>query len=204
MLAQQKADKSERKVSIGVATDIFKYINDTYSLEIEGKKTSSYLAHTLRIEHINGRTNDKYFGIFSEGKDVVNGFGVGISQKWTAKKGAYGKFPYLMYGVSLRKISIKYKDVGFNSYQSDGLDYYQYGTFDDEVEIKSSLINLLTGVRLTAADHLIFDVYIGPAYRTSNSRSTYKGYREYNKDYSSFDYEGWLLQAGLKVGFKVR
>ena len=200
--AQHKENRPERIASFSASVNVFPMLNDIYRLDIEGKKTKSYLSHVFSTELINGFTKDGSDRLFNENPDKISGWGLGIHQKWVAKKGAKGNFPYISYGALIRDISIAYDGVGFTSYQENSLDYYRYGPFSDQLKIKGTVYDLIAGVQFINS-HLLFDCYFGVAYKKSSSRSNYSGFREYNGDYSSFAYKGWAPQIGAKIGIKL-
>lgn len=203
LLIAQQQGRRERKTSFNVSTDILQYFNDTYRIDIEGKKTNASLSHFLTIEYLNGKTNNHTAWLFHEDTDPITGFGVGIHQKWVAKKGNNKSTPYLAYGIGLRKVSINYSEVGFSRYTENSLDYYTYGPFNDELKIKSGMANVIGGIQFLHSTNIIFDGYLGVVYKISDTASNQRGPREYNKSSSSFAYEGLAFQLGAKVGFKI-
>ncbi|WP_207533552.1 hypothetical protein [Desertivirga arenae] len=203
-ISQAQGDqKQEKKASITVSTDLLQYFNDIYKYDIEGKKTDSHLSHFLSIELVNGRTNNQSAWYTNSGTDPISGFGLGIHQKWVARKGNPKSTPYIAYGIGLRKVFIKYSAVGFSRYTENSLDYYIWGPYNDKVEIKSGMANAIGGIQFKHSTNIVLDGYFGIAYKISDSNSLKIGSREYNKTFSSFAFEGLGFQVGAKLGFKV-
>ncbi|WP_207421772.1 hypothetical protein [Desertivirga brevis] len=203
ILLAQKEQKHESKATFIVSTDLLHYFNDTYRIDIEGKKTDSHFSHFLSVDFLNGNTNNRAAWLFHSGTDPVSGIGLGIHQKWVSKRGNNKSCPYIAYGINLRKVSIRYSEVGFSRYTENSLDYYSYGPYDDEIEIKSGVANVIGGIQLTHSTNIVLDSYLGVAYKLSDSKSGNLGYKEYNKSFSSFGSEGLGFQMGVKLGFKI-
>jgi len=200
---QQKESKPAKKVEFSLALNVLNMVNDTYRFDLEGKKASSCLSHIVTGELINGYTNsDMRSFLWDASTDKVNGKGLGLYQKWSLYKKRTGEIPYICYGLTFRDVQITFDDEGYIAFVENSLEYYRYGKYRNTINVKTALYNFMAGVQFKSKPGFIFDTFLGIGYKDSSNDDKYIGEKTYRKRQSSFAYNGWITQAGFKLGFR--
>jgi hypothetical protein len=175
-------------------------VNNALRADIELKLRSPLLNVVLSPELYTGTVKDRY-AYRDQYRDNLGGIGIGISHKLDLSK--RNVRPYVSYGITYRSLKIDYDDEGFLPYTKEGLLYYEYGTFNDRLNIRSTLLNAVGGIQFITKKRFVFDVYLGAGYKNSSKSSSFSK-REYHHGTRSFAYNGNLFLSGFRIGYQLR
>ena len=133
----------------------------------------------------------------------VNGFGLEVLQRHylTGRAGFNEKRFYLAFGPNFHWFNVTFNKEGFQEeLGSDGLVYYRGGRREFYQKItRWGAVGMLGLQQPMATDRLLIDLYLGPGYKYSSSRTNYTTER-FTERTSDFGYFGFYLLAGFKVG----
>lgn len=196
-IGQEKKSKMELIASV---QPLYAFSN-ALRMDVELKLQNKYLNFIISPEIYGGYVYDKYS--YKDRKvDDLEGAGIGLSHKINLNNKR--NKPYLNYGIMYRELQINYEEEGFVPYQKDGLEFYEYGPFLDNLKISSVLLNACLGLQTTNFDRFILDFYAGAGYKISSKKSAFPDKRGYDQEYISYAYNGAVLLAGIKFGFQFK
>ncbi|MEJ7560148.1 MAG: hypothetical protein WKF66_17695 [Pedobacter sp.] len=191
------------KTAISVSLQPFFLVNNTLKADLEIQPIGRKFNYVITAELYDGPMLDdddfSYTSRFPE--DQINGFGLGILQKYKFKNQLSS--PYLAYGVTFRHQEVAIETEGFYSTEKDGLMYYDYG------DIKKRLINdaILFSATLgyqKVSRNVVYDLYFGFGYKLPLNDTKFGGYRRYEQGITSIAYKGFGMLVGFKLGYQFQ
>ncbi len=199
LLMGQQKQTEQPKFGVNVFAQPLFALNNAFKTEVEFNTRNKYLNVVLSPEIYGGQVDEKWSNK-GEGTDKLTGFGIGLSNKMNlSTKGG----PYLSYGLVYRNLQVNYNDEDYVPYEKDGLQFYEYRQFSDQLKINSVLLNTTLGVQIFALENSMLDFYFGGGYKFSKKSSAFPEQRQYDQRPASFAYNGFLFIAGIKIGFKI-
>jgi len=201
---QPEEDNNDESVAVSVRLTVepLYLFNRTAKAALETKKPGSRLAHIVSPELYFGTVYDKSLMEFKKrSADKLFGFGIGLQQKLYGKDKQHG--PYFAWDAAYRHLIINYSTEGFIPYEKDGLQYYDYGPYSKDLKIHSFMGSLLGGIQLHSESDMLFDFFLGFGYKASTKKGN-EHPREYNQEFSSYAYNGFLYRMGFRIGYQIQ
>lgn len=199
-----KAQQDSTKASNHTINLLFQPLfigNKAIKLDLEFQRSQSRFAYVITPELYSGIISDTETSK-NASEDRINGFGIGIQQKLKFKKEPVSH--YFSYGLTYRYNKITYDSEGFIPYQENGLNYYDYGPYKNDMKINSILLSGVLGFQESYWDILLADLYLGFGYKLPDVKIDNPGVRQYSKYFTSPAYKGVLLLAGIKIGVQIK
>lgn len=199
--ASNEAGKNA-KLAVSVAVQPLYAISNAGKFDIELQNSASRFAYIISPEIYGGSLRDvsPFQNQVGVNKDRLSGFGIGLLQKYYVNE---SKRPYVAYGLTYRYQTIAFEAEGYDTFEKNGLTYYQYGPIKDKWKINSFLISTVIGYQKIKHDFL-YDVYLGFGYKKPSVESKYPEARKYDEGVYNFAYTGLVYHMGFKIGFNIR
>lgn len=200
---QLKEEIAVNKNAISVTIQPFYLLKNAAKIDIEFQKSGRNFAYILSPEVYAGNVRDAttLSSIRNENTDKINGFGIGLLQKYKKKDKIGG--PYLAYGVTYRYQTIDYESEDFKQFEEDGFTFYEYEPIKDVLKINSFLFSGTFGFQKVKRD-FVYDLYTGFGYKKPSIKSTYPEARKYNQGFNSYAYDGVVFLLGFKMGYQIK
>ena len=196
---------SNYRLSI-TAQPIFLF-NSAFKIDAELQRKQNKNAFIGGLEIYTGKTNLLYNNINIDDENIddeVNGFGLNLAYKLKLKNSDEIRGFYFSPGITLRNFNINTKGEGFYTYKEGGVEYITYGLIDKDYNIKGALIYGNFGFQKAWKSTLVLDLYTGIAYKNSTRIDDLELSRDYEKPTYGYNYNGYLIQAGVKIGFQIK
>ena len=201
----QKEAKGNPLVSVSIQPLFL--LNNALKLDAEIQKEGSRLVFIVGGEMYNGQIKSLYQQVNSFGEaieDHVSGFGVNAALKYiVSRKGANGSY-YISPGITYRNIDLTLKGPGFYSYLENDIEYIAYGETEQQFNRKPLLVYGNFGFQYAKRNALVIDVFGGIAYKSLAENAALRQIRDYEKPMFGYEYAGFLIQAGVKLGFQFK
>ena len=202
VVGKAKIDSLPQQASLSISLQPFFLLNNALKVDMEWQRAESQFGYIFTVESYNGRVEENKYNYSSYGhNDPVNGFGVGVAQKYRLKSGRSG--PYVAYGMTYRYLEITMETEDFYQYQENGLTYYDFGALKKNNVISSGLFSAVFGYQ-KVADNFVYDLYLGMAYKAQFKSTDFGGGRTYDQYQYSYAHKGATMLVGLKIGYQFR
>lgn len=182
-------------------------LNGAFKLDAELQQKDNRNAFIGGLEIYTGKTSLLYNDLNIDDDNIddeVNGIGINLAYKLKFKNSdIIGGF-YFSPGITLRNFKINTKGEGFYSYQEGGIEYITYGLINKDYNIKGALLYSNFGFQKAWKSTLVIDIYTGIAYKNSTRNNDLEVSRDYEEPVYGYNYRGYLIQAGVKIGFQVK
>jgi len=186
--------------------------NSAFKVDAELQRKENKNAFIGGLEIYTGKTNLLYNNTNIDDENIddeniddeVNGFGLNLAYKLKLKNSDEIRGFYFSPGITLRNFNINTKGDGFYTYKEGDVEYITYGLIDKDYNIKGALIYGNFGFQKAWKSTLVLDLYTGIAYKNSTRNDELELSRNYEKPNYGYNYNGYLIQAGVKIGFQVK
>lgn len=204
-VSNDKTAKSNYPLNITIQP-IF-LLNGAFKIDAELQQKENKNAFTGGLEIYTGKTNLLYNNSDVDDTNIddeVNGIGLNLAYKLKINHSdKIGGF-YFSPGITLRTFKLNTNGEGFFTYEDGGVEYITYGLIDKDYNIKGALIYSNFGFQKAWKSTLIMDFYTGIAYKNSTRNDELELSRDYEKPTYGYNYSGYLIQAGVKIGFQIK
>ncbi|OAQ38237.1 hypothetical protein A5893_15685 [Pedobacter psychrophilus] len=175
-----------------------------FDAEIQQKEKSS--AFVVGLEVINGKTDLLYRNINDDEaeKDYVSGGGINLAYKLKLKPTEKLTSFYFSPGITLRTLEFAVKGDAFYSYIEDGIEYITFGESETKYPINSGFLFANFGYHKVWNTNILLDTYFGYGYKMSSRNELLERNRNYEQPIYGFNYNGFVLQAGIRFGFQIK
>ncbi|RZK66192.1 MAG: hypothetical protein EOO85_27180 [Pedobacter sp.] len=202
VVGRAKVDSLPQQASLSIALQPFFLLNNALKVDVEWQRADSQFGYIFTMESYSGRVEENKYNYSSDGhNDAMNGFGLGVAQKYRLKSERSG--PYVAYGMTYRYLEIAVETQDFYSYQENGLTYYDFGTIKKNNVISSGLFSAVFGYQ-RVADNFVYDLYLGMAYKAQFKSTDFGAGRTYNQYQYSYAHKGATMLVSLKIGYQFR
>ena len=181
--------------------------NSALKIDAELQQKENKNAFIGGLEIYTGKTNLLYNNTNIDDENIddeVNGFGLNLAYKLKLKNSDEIRGFYFSPGITLRNFKINTKGEGFYTYNEGGIEYITYGLINKDYNIKGALVYGNIGFQKAFKSTLVLDIYTGIAYKNSTRNDDLVLSRDYEKPTYGYNYNGYLIQAGMKIGFQIK
>lgn len=201
--AQETDSIGPKKISLSVQP-LFLITNAArLDMEIQHRDVNNRNAYLVNFELYAGELNDDGFLRGGSGyTDKISGFGIGLQQKYKFR--AAKNSLYVNYGFIYRHQKLTYQIEDFYPYQQNGLNYFDYGPITKKKNMNTLQLVTTLGYQCIAAQHFLFDMFMGLGYRIPLNKIDFGTSRDYDDTIHTFASEGLGIVAGVKFGFQFK
>jgi hypothetical protein len=194
---------SKTKTGFSVSVQPFFLLNNAIKADLEIQPVGRRFTYVFTAELYDGPIldDDDFNSIARLAEDQINGFGLGILQKYKFKDKLSS--PYLAYGVTYRHQEVAIETEGFYSTEKDGLNFYEYGAIKKRLLNDALLLSATLGYQ-KVAHNVVYDIYFGFGYKAPLRNTDFGGYRRYEQDITSIAYKGFGMLVGFKIGYQFQ
>ena len=204
-VSNNKPVPSNYRLSI-TAQPIFLF-NSAFKIDAELQRKENKNAFIGGLEIYTGKTDLLYNNTYFDEKNIddeIDGFGLNLAYKLKLKNSDEIRGFYFSPGITLRNFNLNTKGEGFYTYKEGDVEYITYGLIDKDYNTKGALIYGNFGFQKAWKSTLVLDLYTGIAYKNSTQNDELKLSRDYEKPSYGYNYNGYLIQAGVKIGFQIK
>jgi hypothetical protein len=201
--SQEKAidSASRSKTAISVSLQPLFMVNNALKADLELQPSGRKFSYVLTAELYDGTIQkDDDFGSSKRlAHDQLNGFGLGILQKYKFKKKLSS--PYVAYGATYRHQEVAIETEGYYTTQQDGLTFYEYGAVKKRLLFDGLLLSTTLGYQKVSYN-FVCDVYFGIGYKAPFGDADSESHREYDDNMTSLTFKGIGMLVGFKLGYQ--
>lgn len=183
-------------------------LNNAIKLDADIQPTQHRLKYIGGLEFYTGRTNLLYQSrsfLNDETDDKISGFGINLAAKHLIGKAKKANSSYYISpGITYRRLTLTAVGPMFYSYEENGLEYYNYGDAEKSFNLNPLMVYANVGYQATFDNLFFLDLFIGVAQKFVARNEELDLIRNYRFNPYGFNYHGFLIQGGIKLGVKIK